>query len=60
MAGYHLRFFHNKVQCRLPLNIIDVFEKGRLQAVAVNPDDGPWLFRIVNPRQFILSASFDL
>jgi outer membrane receptor for ferric coprogen and ferric-rhodotorulic acid len=59
-AGYTLRFYHNKVQCRLQLNVIDVFERGRLQAVSVNPDGQPWAFRIVNPRQFILSASFDL
>jgi hypothetical protein len=60
MAGYNLRFFHDKVQCRLQLNVINVFEKGRLQAVAVNPDGDPYAFRIVDPRQFILTATFDL
>jgi outer membrane receptor protein involved in Fe transport len=57
---YRLRFFHDKVQCTLQLNVNNVFESGHLQPVAVNPDGSPWAFRIVDPRQFILSASFDL
>jgi hypothetical protein len=60
MAGYNLRLFHDKVQCRLQLNVINVFEKGRLQAVAVNPNGDPYAFRIIDPRQFILTATFDL
>ncbi len=57
---YRLRFFNNKVQCTLQLNVNNVFESGRLRAVAVNPDGTPWAFRIIDPRQFILSARFDL
>jgi outer membrane receptor protein involved in Fe transport len=59
-AGYNLRLYRDKVRCRLQLNVNNVFEDGRLQAVAVNPDGTPWAFRIIDPRQFILSASFDL
>ena len=59
-AGYRLRFYHDRVQCRLQLNVNNVFENGRLQALAVNPDGTPWAFRIVDPRQFILSATFSL
>jgi hypothetical protein len=59
-AKYRLRFFHDKVQCTLQLNVNNVFENGHLQAVAVNPDGRPWAFRIVDPRQFILSATFNL
>ncbi len=58
MAGYNLRY--NKIRCRLQLNVSNVLEDGRLQAVAVNPDGTPWAFRIVDPRQFILSATFNL
>jgi hypothetical protein len=36
------------------------FESGRLQPIAVNPDGVPYAYRIIDPRQFILSASFDL
>ena len=33
---------------------------GGLQATAAFPDGTPLAYRIVDPRQFILSASFDL
>lgn len=57
-AGYTMRL--KKGTCRLQLNVTNVLEDGRLQAVAVNPDGTPWAFRIVDPRQFILTATFDL
>lgn len=59
-AGYNLRLFDNRVRCRLQLNVRDVFESGELRPVAVNPDGTPWNFRIIDPRQFILTATFDL
>jgi hypothetical protein len=59
-AGYNIRLFNNKVRCRVQLNVRDIFEGGRLQAVGVNPDGDPYAFRIIDPRQFILSATFDL
>ncbi|WP_158277640.1 TonB-dependent receptor plug domain-containing protein [Opitutus sp. ER46] len=57
---YRLNFFRGKVRCTLQLNVNNVFENGRLQAVAINPDGTPWAYRIIDPRQFILSAKFDL
>lgn len=59
-AKYRLRFYNNKVQATIQLNVNNVFENGHLQAVQVNPDGSPWAFRIVDPRQFILSVKFDL
>jgi outer membrane receptor protein involved in Fe transport len=59
-AGYRLRFFHDKVQCRLQVNVNNIFEKGRLQPIAVNPDGQPWAFRIIDPRQVVFSATFSL
>jgi hypothetical protein len=59
-ARYRLRFFKDKVHCTLQLNVNNIFENGHLQPVAVNPDGTPWAFRIVDPRQFILSATFSL
>lgn len=59
-AGYDLRLFKDKVQTRLQLNVRNVFEDGRLQALAVNPDGTLWAFRIIDPRQFILTATFNL
>ena len=59
-AGYDLRFRQNKIRARVQLNIRNAFERGRLQAVAVNPDGQPYAYRIIDPRQFILSTTFDL
>ncbi|MGH7956852.1 MAG: hypothetical protein ACREH8_07550, partial [Opitutaceae bacterium] len=59
-ASYRLRLFKNKVGARLQFNVRNVFEGGRLQTIAVNPDGQAYGFRIIDPRQFILSATFDL
>jgi hypothetical protein len=59
-ARYALKLFSDKVRCRVQLNVNNVFENGKLKPVAVNPDGTPWAFRIVDPRQFILSVTFDL
>ena len=59
-SSYNLRLFAGKVKTRIQLNVRNVFENGRLQAVAYNPDGTPYAFRIIDPRQFILSANFDL
>ena len=37
-----------------------LIENGRLQAITVNPDGQPSSYRIIDPRQFILTATFDL
>ena len=58
-AGYKFRMTH-KVMTKVQLNVRNVFENGRLQPVAVNPDGVPYAYRIVDPRQFIISASFEL
>jgi hypothetical protein len=60
MLRYRLKVFSDRVNCSLQLNVDDVFENGRLQAVAVNPDGQAWAYRIVDPRRFSLTASFDL
>jgi hypothetical protein len=59
-AGYNFQMFHNKVGCRVQLNVTNIFEGGRLQAIAFNPDGTPYAFRIIDPRQFLLTATFDL
>jgi hypothetical protein len=45
---------------KAPLNVRNVLEDGRLQKVGVNPDGSTYAYRIINPRQFILSLTFDL
>jgi hypothetical protein len=59
-VGYPMRLFNNKVRTSIQLNVRNAFENGRLQAVSVNPDGTPSVFRIIDPRQFILTVTFDL
>ena len=59
-AGYRFKLFGDKVRGKAQLNIQNVLEGGRLQAVGVNPDGNGYAFRIIDPRKFILSTSFDL
>ncbi len=59
-TSYSLRLFGDRVRARVQLNVRDALEKGRLQRVAVNPDGSTYAYRIIDPRQFILSTSFDL
>lgn len=59
MANYRLSLFSGRVKCLLQLNVRNAFESGGLEVVGVNPDGQARDFRIVDPRQFILSATFD-
>ncbi|MDP3069377.1 MAG: TonB-dependent receptor plug domain-containing protein [Opitutaceae bacterium] len=59
-AGYRFRLYGDKVRVNLQLNVRNAFEDGRLQPVAANPDGSIYAYRIIEPRRFILSASFDL
>lgn len=59
-AGYRFKFLGDKIRAKAQLNIRDVFESGSIRAISVNPDGTPYAYRIINPRQFILSTTFDL
>ncbi len=59
-AAYRFKLFGDKVRAKVQLNVKNALEGGRLQPIAVNPDGTPYAYRIIDPRQFILSASFDL
>ena len=60
LIGYRTRLFSDKINARFQLNVRNVHESGRLQPVAAFPDGTPYVFRIIEPRVFILSATFDL
>ncbi len=60
LLGYNTRLFSNKVRTNFQLNIRNATESGRLQGVGVNPDGKFWQYRIIDPRQFIFTTSFDL
>jgi len=59
-ASYRLRLFKDRVRAKVQLNVRNVQENGRLQPVGVNPDGAAFAYRIIDPRQFILSTTFDL
>ena len=59
-AGYRFKLFGEKVRGKAQLNIKNALENGRLQAIGINPDGRPYAYRIIDPRQFIVSTTFDL
>jgi hypothetical protein len=60
-GSYRTKLFHDRVGTTFQLNVNNVVKSaGHLQPTAVNPDGSPWRFRIIDPRQFVLSATFDL
>ena len=59
-AGYRTRLFKDKVGARFQVNVRNLQESGRLQKVGAYPDGRGHTFRIINPRTFIFTATFDL
>ncbi len=57
--SYKRPIYKGKVQMKIQLNVNNVFESGGLRPVAVNYDGTPYSFRIVDPRQFVLTTTFD-
>ncbi len=60
LVGYRAKLFKDKVRATFQLNVRNLTEKGGLRAIGAFPDGTPNAYRIVDPRQFILSASFEL
>ncbi|HTO02648.1 MAG TPA: TonB-dependent receptor plug domain-containing protein [Opitutus sp.] len=58
LAGYRTKL-NDKVSMVLQLNVRNVQESGRLQPVSAFPDGTPNAYRIVDPRQFILTSTFN-
>lgn len=61
-ASYTFRslpWIGDKVRTKVQLNVRDAFETGGLEPISVNPDGSPAGLRIVEPRQWFLSATFD-
>jgi hypothetical protein len=59
-ANYLTRIYHNRVGMRVQLNVRNAFENGGLQPVGALPNGQPHTYRIIDPRQIILTTSFDL
>ena len=60
LLGYRTSLFSDKVKAKFQLNVRNVLEDGRLQPIAAYPDGNASAYRIIAPRLFILSATFDL
>jgi hypothetical protein len=58
-VAYTRRIMGDKVRMKLQLNVADVFQDGGLEPVAVNYDGSVYAYRIVDSRQFMLTATFD-
>lgn len=59
-VGYRTKLMRDKYAMTVQLNVRNVAENGRLQPIAAFPSGEPSAYRIVDPRQFILTVSFDL
>ena len=61
LVGYRTKLWADKVGATFQLNVQNIFENGgSLQAVGAYPNGTPNNFRIIDPRQFLLTATFDL
>jgi outer membrane receptor for ferric coprogen and ferric-rhodotorulic acid len=60
VVAYQVKMFGGKVPATFQLNVRNVTESGRLQPIAAYPDGTINTYRIIDPREFILSATFDL
>ena len=56
--AYSRKIFSDKIGWKLQLNINNALESGRLMPTAVNFDGVPWAYRIIDPRQFVLTSTF--
>jgi hypothetical protein len=60
-VGYRTKLFADKIGATFQLNVQNLQESGgRLQPTGAFPDGTKNAFRIVDPRKFILTATFDL
>ncbi len=59
-VGYKQKLWNDKVSASFKVNVRNLGEKGRLQAVGAFPDGTIHTYRIIDPQEFIFTASFDL
>ena len=58
--GYRTRLWADKIGATFQLNVRNLQANGSLRPVGAFPDGTPLNYRIIDPRQFILQATFDL
>jgi hypothetical protein len=54
-----LPFLDRRIRLKVQLNLRDLWSNGYLETVGVNPDAAATVFRIVPPRQYYLTTTFD-
>ena len=59
-ASYRTRLFRDKIGATFQFNVRNLTEGGRLQPISAYPNGRPAAFRIVDPRLFIFTATFEL
>ena len=59
-TNYSFRLFRDRIRGTVQLNVQNVFEKGGLRAFNARPDGTVYGYRIIDPREFKLTVSFDL
>lgn len=57
--AYTRKVFNDKVRMKIQLNVNNALENGGLVPIAANWDGTPWAYRIIDPRQFVLTTTFD-
>ncbi|HVU33866.1 MAG TPA: TonB-dependent receptor plug domain-containing protein [Opitutaceae bacterium] len=57
--SYRVKLWGGRLPTTFQLNVKNLNENGGLQPIAADPDGTPNTYRIVDPRQFILTATFD-
>ena len=57
--SYRTKLWGDRMGATFQFNARNIQEGGRLQAIGVDPDGTPKSYRIVDPRQFIFTATFD-
>jgi hypothetical protein len=57
--SYAQKIFGDRIQMRVQLNVRNLTESGRLQPIGALPNGLPHSYRIIDPRQFILTTTFD-
>jgi hypothetical protein len=58
-TSYKFKLFRGKVAASVQLNVNDALENGGLRAIGVNPDGQVFNYRIIQPRQFLLTSRFE-
>jgi hypothetical protein len=59
-VSYKTKMWSDKISATFQINVKNLGEGGRLQPVGAFPDGTIHTYRIVDPQQFIFTASFDL